>query len=678
MRVFIIRPFKEKSGIDFDRVERDLIQPALKQLGRPEMQVSGSTTGIITKQGNIREDMFRLIAVSDLVIADISIQNDNVFYELGMRHALRPRHTFMIRSDSEHRHPFDLQTDRYFSYDAANPQASVAPLAQALRSSLASPEPDSPMFGLLPALVPHGRGQLVKVPANFREDVNRAWTTREYGKLRLFTHEAQGFEWDQEGVRLIGDAQFRLRAFFDARDTFELLRQTDGAHVHANLRLGTIYQRLGQRAPAAQKADLMVRSAQAIQRVIDASPAKSDLVEAHCLMASNEKSRWIDELADKSQAEQQNITLCSTHFDKMLAEYLLAANLDLNAHYPAINALAGLQIRRACAQALPEQWISLHKDEDSAARDLAAISKLIGHLVSTLHLALELDELMGKRPGEPDSWASGSRADFILMTECARTERVRQTYRKALMGGDWFALEAIRRNLDMYQALGLFEPGVSVALNEIDTAMAVGGQPPERVGKVLIFTGHMVDDASKPGAQPRFPNTPEALARARALIRSAVQAELAGSNGDVMGIAGGACGGDILFHEVCAELGVPTRLYLALPAARFEVASVQHGGPGWVERYRALLGRLTPHVLQPFETLPSWLTDKPGYNVWERNNLWTVFVAMSSGADDLSLLALYNCEREPVGPGGTAHLLEEAKKRGVKATELDARLLLAR
>jgi predicted DNA-binding transcriptional regulator AlpA len=39
-------------------------------------------------------------------------------------------------------------------------------------------------------------------------------------------------------------------------------------------------------------------------------------------------------------------------------------------------------------------------------------------------------------------------------------------------------------------------------------------------------------------------------------------------------VAGGASGGDILFHEVCGELGVPTRLYLALPPESYVTESV--------------------------------------------------------------------------------------------------------
>jgi hypothetical protein len=47
--------------------------------------VAGGTTAEINRAGNIREDMFRLLVVADLVIADVSIHNANVFYELGIR-----------------------------------------------------------------------------------------------------------------------------------------------------------------------------------------------------------------------------------------------------------------------------------------------------------------------------------------------------------------------------------------------------------------------------------------------------------------------------------------------------------------------------------------------------------------------------------------------------------------
>ena len=154
MRAFFVRPFGVKEGIDFDQVEGVLIRPALERLRTQYgLAIDGGTTGEFIRQGNIREDMFRLLITADLVLADISIYNPNAFYELGIRHGLRHQHTFLIRERSTAaKYPFDLQTDRYFTYDFTDLAGSVDGLAAALRSTLNSDPSfrDSPVFQLLP------------------------------------------------------------------------------------------------------------------------------------------------------------------------------------------------------------------------------------------------------------------------------------------------------------------------------------------------------------------------------------------------------------------------------------------------------------------------------------------------------------------------------------------------
>src|SRR5215208_1076218 len=148
---FIIRPFGIKNGIDFNRVESELIGPALTG-----HKLVGRTTGDSLKQGNIRTEMFHRLLTADVVIVDISLTNANVYYELGIRHALRNKRTFMVRGSSvegpTNEVPFDLRTDRYLAYDAANPGAALDYLKEALRQTLLSEDKDSPVFQLLPEL----------------------------------------------------------------------------------------------------------------------------------------------------------------------------------------------------------------------------------------------------------------------------------------------------------------------------------------------------------------------------------------------------------------------------------------------------------------------------------------------------------------------------------------------
>src|SRR5687768_9228944 len=158
MRAFIIRPFgikKDLKGneIDFNKVADELISPALAAIG-----ADGRETLDIFESGNIRFDMFRRLLTADIVVADLSIRNANVYYELGIRHALRQHGTLMIRCDADaDAFPFDLQTDRYFTYNRNDPKASLAQLIDSLRATQQKAHKDysakdSPVFTSLPNL----------------------------------------------------------------------------------------------------------------------------------------------------------------------------------------------------------------------------------------------------------------------------------------------------------------------------------------------------------------------------------------------------------------------------------------------------------------------------------------------------------------------------------------------
>ena len=93
--------------------------------------------------------MFALILEADLVICDITVHNANVFYELGVRHALRKKHTVLIKGEpSADITPFDLSTDRYLKYPVTNPAAALDALVATLQSEPAQQprnrQPDLP------------------------------------------------------------------------------------------------------------------------------------------------------------------------------------------------------------------------------------------------------------------------------------------------------------------------------------------------------------------------------------------------------------------------------------------------------------------------------------------------------------------------------------------------------
>jgi hypothetical protein len=682
-RAFIVRPFGVKEGINFDLVEEKLITPALKKI-----DIEGRTTGDITRQGNIREDMFRLLVLSDVVIADVSIHNANVFYELGIRHGLQERHTQLIRAAGvKDQYPFDLQTDRYFLYDPADPGAKLHAFIEALRSTLASTGKDSPVFQLLPKLSPHDRYELMAVPFDFQEEVERARKAKRAGDLRLLADETRGFEWGSGGLRLVGDAQFQIRAYAGAKETFEMLRKLDASDFQANYRLGTIYQKLSDSATSVDtRLDCLILSEQAIQRVLDRTRRRPDQQEApkdgaqrrfyraegHSLLGSNAKTQWLDEWRPLAADARPTGALRSPHLARCIQHYLDGFAEDFDSFYAGINALAMLKIQLSLAKALPHVWVESFDDDDKAAADIKSRERRMARIAAALELTLGTDDAVVREGENPDIWKLITRADLRFLTS-DRPPQVANAYRTAVAGAGPFEVDAARRNIAMFRDLGLLPDNVTAALGEMHQAAPEKVPPPARV---VLFTGHMLDGPKRSKEEARFPATEEAEKKAREMIEAALRSEVNEEGGVSFGIAGGACGSDILFHEACEALKIPTRLFFALPTDKFQVASVNRGGPKWIERYKRLCERVPPRVLAETEELPHWLTDKKSYDIWQRNNLWMMFNALADNTRRLTLIALYNSDREPDGPGGTAHLVGVAERWGFKTVKLDARELL--
>jgi len=676
--LFIVRPFGVQQGVDFEAVEGALIRPAIA--GIKDLQ--GGTTQAIFEQGNIREDMFRELVTADLVIADVSIHNANVFYELGVRHGLRPSVTFLLRAKLD-KFPFDLQTDRYLEYDHEHLDnaETIARLTEALEATLNAGRVDSPVYEVLPSLRSPDPASLRVVPRDFREEVERAREANQRGDLRLLAEEARSFPWASEALRTVGRAQIDLTAFAGARDTFEWLRDIRPDDVETNSRLATIYQRLAKEAAPTQPGlarDYSARSDQAIQHVIDSLvPGSWDRAEAYALKARNLKARWHDACARVDSSNVRAAALRGPELKSACDTYQEGFAYDLNHFYSGVNALALLRVRIELAEALPEVWLELFEQEDDARRELDDLRATFQQLAATVRMSVDASERNLKQQKDPDEdrrmWTLISSADLTLLTS-SKPRLVAQRFREALADAPGFAISAVRDQLEMFRQLAVRPEFVAAALAAVDEKQETVELPASapRLGRVLLFTGHMVDEPSR--ETPRFPGTESAEADARRMIREAIERERHLETGTMVGVGGGAAGGDIIFHEVCAELGIPTRLFLALPPNLFAVESVGHAGPRWIDRFYQLCGRVQPRVLSETKDLPSWVKRKPNYTIWQRNNLWMLFNALALHAERLTLLALWD-KGKADGPGGTEDLVKQVTDRGYKVQRLEAERL---
>jgi len=660
LNVFIVRPFGVKSGIDFDQVEKELIRPAMEQAG-----LTGGTTGEFIQQGNIRTDMFEQLLIADLIIADISIHNANVFYELGIRHALRDKRTFLIKSkDSDSREndvPFDLKTDRYLSYDAKKPGGAVDILSAALKVTLDSQGADSPVYQLLPALEPADPDKVLVVPLDFREEVARVEANKNCGDLQLLAAETDGFAWRVAGLRLVGQAQFRLQDWPGAKATWLAVREYDDMDREANILLGTIFQRL----------DDLVSSDQAIERALQSEEiSAAERAEIRALMGRNAKAQWKPAWTECGDADRtQKAALTTPFLEKSFELYRQGFVEDRNHIYSGLNALAMVTIWTELAQAQPSTWQDGFDGAADADQKLAKLKELRSDLGAGVRLAIESRQLALQRVNKSDIWLDISTADLICLTS-SRSNRVGQAYKKALADASDQAREAVRRQLALYQRLGILQANIQAALDNIAPA-AAQTQIQDAAPHVILFTGHRIDPPNR--STPRFPAAKEK--QAREMILAAVSREKEKAKGNLFGISGGASGGDILFQEVCEELNIPSQMYLVLPKNEYIKASVADAGPDWVERFNRLYDKVKPKILSDSDRLPRWLRAKKNYNIWQRSNLWMFHNALCISQDHLTLIALWNGATGD-GAGGTEDMVERAQDRGATFVHLDAKKLL--
>ncbi len=116
-KCFVIMPFGKKKDVDgtevdFDHVYHELIEKAVEELG-----VDCERCDEIIDTGSIHKKMFRGIFDADVSVVDITSLNPNVFYELGVRHALHKHITLVIRRNSNLPIPFNINGLNILGYE---------------------------------------------------------------------------------------------------------------------------------------------------------------------------------------------------------------------------------------------------------------------------------------------------------------------------------------------------------------------------------------------------------------------------------------------------------------------------------------------------------------------------------------------------------------------------------
>src|SRR3954451_9032539 len=139
---FMVMPFKRKATgrpekdlpteVDFDLLWERVHQPVLEELGYQAVRADRDVGALIITQ------MIQRLAIADLVVADITLANANVYYEVGVRHAAMNQGCVLVSADWA-RPVFDLDQMRQLRFPLANgdvSEESAEAARQVLRNDL--------------------------------------------------------------------------------------------------------------------------------------------------------------------------------------------------------------------------------------------------------------------------------------------------------------------------------------------------------------------------------------------------------------------------------------------------------------------------------------------------------------------------------------------------------------
>jgi len=153
---FVIMPFGKKpdsvsggASIDFDAVYERFIKKTIEDVGLKCLRCDE-----IDKPGLIHTDMLNHIFDDDVAVVDITTLNANVFYELGVRHALNKSVTVLIRRKGTSL-PFNIAGLRVIDYDYEHldtDEDSRQLLRSFVQAGLKNSNPDSPVHTSLDRL----------------------------------------------------------------------------------------------------------------------------------------------------------------------------------------------------------------------------------------------------------------------------------------------------------------------------------------------------------------------------------------------------------------------------------------------------------------------------------------------------------------------------------------------
>lgn len=343
---FVIMPFGKKKDadgryIDFNEIYELLIRPAIKAAGMESVRADEETVN-----GIIHKPMYERLILCDYAIADLTTANANVFYELGIRHAVKPYTTVTIFASGSTL-PFDLNAVRCMPYgydkkkkltDTTN---NIASLTKRLMNAKEQPATDSPVYQLIDGIafqnsVAHQKTDIFRDQVEYSKKMkdllqrtreSKAGEDKKVKTLDEIVQKQINVEDEEAGVlidimltyRALG-AYNKMIAFIDSLPTH--VKNT----VMVQEQLGFALNRIGEREQAIH----------VLETVLNQNGPSS---ETYGILGRVYKDKYDEALKGKNEK------LGMAFLDKAIDTYQKGFEADWRDAYPGVNVLTLLEIK---------------------------------------------------------------------------------------------------------------------------------------------------------------------------------------------------------------------------------------------------------------------------------------------------------------------------------------------
>ncbi len=325
-------PFGDKKdaegrNIKFNSVYEDVIKPAIIDAGMSPIRADEEPT-----RGIIHKPMYERLILCDFAIADLTSANANVFYELGIRHAVRPGATVLLFAAGG-RLPFDAAPLRSVPYDLseagvpADPAKARADLKKQLDHIREKRDDDSPIFELLkpfPAVIEHLKTNTVqdaKDATRQEEEVREAKTKDELKALEAKLGALDGIE-----------TSVTLKLYLAYRDKKAWQEMIDLAAAMPEPLARTVMVR-EQLALALNRAGESKKAEDVLATLLKERGGSS---ETYGILGRIYKDRW---------QKSENKFTAKGELDRAIEAYLKGFESDWRDAYPGINAVTLMEVK---------------------------------------------------------------------------------------------------------------------------------------------------------------------------------------------------------------------------------------------------------------------------------------------------------------------------------------------